>query len=76
MELTTNTAPLLIIRLGKKWKPKQEEIERGYFRAGQGWHPNLTDLELTRPGRWRLNRYNDHAHLAGLPPETPRATDG
>ena len=37
---------------------------------------SLTDLELTRPGRWRLNRYNDHAHLAGLPPETPRATDG
>lgn len=24
-------------------------------------------------GRWRLLRYNDHAHLAGLPPETPRA---
>lgn len=23
-------------------------------------------------GRWRLVRYNDHAHLAGLPPETPR----
>ncbi|MGI9621315.1 MAG: histidine phosphatase family protein [Acidimicrobiales bacterium] len=22
--------------------------------------------------RWRLVRYNDHAHLAGLPPETPR----
>ena len=24
-------------------------------------------------GRWRLQRYNDHAHLAGLPPETPRS---
>lgn len=24
-------------------------------------------------GRWRLVRYNDHAHLAGLPAETPRA---
>lgn len=24
-------------------------------------------------GRWRLVRYNDHAHLAGLPPETPKA---
>lgn len=25
-----------------------------------------------RPGRWRLVRYNDHAHLVGLPHETPR----
>ena len=23
-------------------------------------------------GRWRLVRYNDHAHLHGLPAETPR----
>lgn len=26
-----------------------------------------------RRGRWTLVRYNDHAHLAGLPSETPRA---
>lgn len=37
---------------------------------------SLTELVLSRPGRWRLNRYNDHAHLAGLPSETPRAGDG
>ena len=36
MELTTNTAPLLIIRLGKRWKPAQQEIENGYFHAGIG----------------------------------------
>ena len=57
MELTTNTAPLLIIRLGKKWKPAQEEIERGYFRTSQGWHPHLTDLELADSVRawWKLS---------------------
>jgi probable phosphoglycerate mutase len=27
----------------------------------------------TTPHRWRLVRYNDSAHLAGLPPETPPA---
>lgn len=27
-----------------------------------------------RPSRWRLVRYNDAAHLAGLPTETPRVT--
>ena len=58
MELTTNTAPLLIIRLGKKWKPAQEEIERGYFRAGQGWHPHLNDLELADSVRawWKVSK--------------------
>ena len=34
---------------------------------------SLTELVLMRPGRWRLLRYNDTAHLAGLPAETPRA---
>ena len=34
---------------------------------------SLTELVLVRPGRWRLTRYNDAAHLAGLPLETPRA---
>jgi probable phosphoglycerate mutase len=35
---------------------------------------SLTELVLGRPGRWRLVRYNDAAHLAGLPLETPRET--
>jgi probable phosphoglycerate mutase len=29
---------------------------------------SLTELLLVRPGRWRLVRYNDAAHLAGLAP--------
>lgn len=33
---------------------------------------SLTELVQTKPGRWRLVRYNDSAHLAGLPTETPR----
>ncbi|MET0324324.1 MAG: histidine phosphatase family protein [Ilumatobacteraceae bacterium] len=33
---------------------------------------SITELLLVRPGRWRLVRYNDAAHLAGLPIETPR----
>lgn len=35
---------------------------------------SLTEFVRTRPGRWRLSRYNDAAHLAGLPKETPRET--
>ena len=34
---------------------------------------SLTELVLVRPGRWRLLRYNDAAHLAGLPLETARS---
>ncbi|MAT06346.1 MAG: phosphoglycerate kinase [Acidimicrobiaceae bacterium] len=37
---------------------------------------SLTELVLGRPGRWRLVRYNDAAHLEGLPAETPRMSDG
>jgi probable phosphoglycerate mutase len=33
---------------------------------------SLTEFVQVRPGRWRLTRYNDAAHLAGLPTETPR----
>lgn len=33
---------------------------------------SLTELVLVRAGRWRLLRYNDSAHLAGLPHETAR----
>lgn len=34
---------------------------------------SITELQLVKPGRWRLLRYNDHAHLAGLERETPKA---
>ena len=34
---------------------------------------SLTELVTTRRDRWRLVRYNDAAHLAGLPLETPRS---
>ena len=34
---------------------------------------SITEFQLVRPGRWRLLRYNDHAHLAGLERETARA---
>lgn len=33
---------------------------------------SLTELISVAPGRWRLLRYNDAAHLAGLPAETRR----
>lgn len=31
---------------------------------------SVTEMVEVRPGRWRLVRYNDHAHLAGLPSST------
>lgn len=34
---------------------------------------SITELVQVRPDRWRMVRYNDAAHLAGLPSETPRA---
>jgi probable phosphoglycerate mutase len=36
------------------------------------WTKNtsITEVELVRPGRWRLVRYNDAAHLGGLPAST------
>jgi probable phosphoglycerate mutase len=27
---------------------------------------SITELVLVRPGRWRLDRYNDHGHLVTL----------
>jgi 2,3-bisphosphoglycerate-dependent phosphoglycerate mutase len=36
---------------------------------------SMTEIVLGRPGRWRLVRYNDAAHLAGLPAESPRLGD-
>ena len=34
---------------------------------------SLTEFVHARPGRWRLARYDDAAHLEGLPKESPRA---
>lgn len=34
---------------------------------------SITELELIRLGRWKVVRYNDAAHLAGLPDMTNRA---
>lgn len=34
---------------------------------------SLTEFVHSRPRRWRLVRYDDAAHLEGLPRETPRA---
>jgi len=31
---------------------------------------SVTELLLVKPSTWRLVRYNDHAHLAGLQPAT------
>lgn len=33
---------------------------------------SLTEFVHVAPATWRLGRYNDGAHLAGLPTETPR----
>jgi hypothetical protein len=57
MEISKNIEPVLIIRLGKKWKAGEEEIETGYFRQGKGWHPNLTDTELADAVRawWKVS---------------------
>lgn len=34
---------------------------------------SITELEVVRLGRWKVVRYNDAAHLAGLPDMTNRA---
>ncbi len=34
---------------------------------------SITELEVVRLGRWKVVRYNDAAHLAGLPEMTNRA---
>lgn len=33
---------------------------------------SITEFVLVKPGRWKMVRYNDTAHLAGLQPETAR----
>jgi probable phosphoglycerate mutase len=40
----------------------------------QTTNTSLTEFVTTRRDRWRLVRYNDAAHIAGLPIETPRST--
>ena len=35
---------------------------------------SLTEFTSAPSGEWRLKRYNDSAHLHGLPAETPRTT--
>ena len=57
MELTTNIEPILIIRLGSKWKNEQEEIESGYLRSGKGWDPKISDLDLADSVRawWKVS---------------------
>ena len=35
---------------------------------------SITEFTLVASGEWRLRRYNDAAHLYGLPAETPRST--
>jgi probable phosphoglycerate mutase len=35
---------------------------------------SITEFQRSRPDRWKLVRYNDAAHLAGLPAETTRRT--
>ena len=39
----------------------------------QTTNTSLTEFVTTRRDRWRLVRYNDAAHTAGLPGETPRS---
>jgi probable phosphoglycerate mutase len=34
---------------------------------------SITELLLVKPGRWRVIRYNDSAHLVGLPASTLRS---
>jgi probable phosphoglycerate mutase len=43
--------------------------------AFDNWTLNtsITEIHHVRPGRWKLMRYNDAAHLVGLDRETPRA---
>lgn len=36
---------------------------------------SITELEVVRLGRWKVVRYNDAAHLAGLPAMTVRPSD-
>jgi hypothetical protein len=55
--LLATDPPVLLIRLGSRWIPKRETLERGYKREGAGWRPGISDEELfdaTR-GWWVLS---------------------
>ena len=41
----------------------------------QALNTSITEFSALGDGRWRLERYNDSAHLAGLPERTPRSVD-
>jgi hypothetical protein len=57
--LTTDaTEAALLIRLTNRWTTKHEELEPGTFRAGTGWYPRITSVELydaTR-GWWKVSQ--------------------
>ena len=57
-------------RLAMRLTPDQDTLIRD---AAAVTGQSLTEFVTTRRNRWRLVRYNDAAHLAGLPAETPRA---
>jgi 2,3-bisphosphoglycerate-dependent phosphoglycerate mutase len=40
----------------------------------QTLNTSITEFSSVATGEWRLRRYNDAAHLGGLPVETPRST--
>lgn len=44
--LEATDPPVLMIRLTPKWKPLDEEMEAGYFRAGSGSYPGMAPTEL------------------------------
>lgn len=48
-------------------------VPRGAFEL-HTVNTSITEFTSTRDDTWRLLRYNDTAHLAGLPAETPRST--
>ena len=39
----------------------------------QTLNTSITEFRQAPSGRWQLIRYNDAAHLAGLPAESPRS---
>jgi hypothetical protein len=55
--LTATEPPALFIRLGTRWIPKRETLERGYWREGAGWRPGISDRELfdSTRGWWVLS---------------------
>jgi hypothetical protein len=56
--LSTETPPLLLIRLSPSWTDHVELVEPGYHRSGHGWHEGISADTLTDSMRawWRLSR--------------------